>query len=154
MRTYVDANVFLYAVLYDDARSQRCRKALEAIVAGRLEAVTSLLTWDEFSHVVERILGREVAVQEGERFVAVALLAVIGICAMLAQVMPVKQMPLYLLRLSQARYAQGRQLVEHCRLRARLLRAQPVIVTLSCRCHCLSVCLSVSQSVNAAVSQS
>jgi|LFRM01.1.fsa_nt_gb predicted nucleic acid-binding protein len=68
MRTYVDANVFLYAVLYDDARSQRCRKALEAIVAGRLEAVTSLLTWDEFSHVVERILGREVAVQEGERF--------------------------------------------------------------------------------------
>ena len=68
MRTYVDANVFLYAVLYDDARSMRCRKALEAIVEGRMEAVTSMLTWDEFSHVVERILGRELALKQEDRF--------------------------------------------------------------------------------------
>jgi predicted nucleic acid-binding protein len=68
MRTYVDANIFLYAVLYDDARGQRCRKVLEAIVQGTVDAVTSTLTWDEFAHVVERVSGRPSAVLEGERF--------------------------------------------------------------------------------------
>lgn len=68
MRTYIDSNIFLYAVLYDDERAQRCRKVLSRIVDGELEAVTSVLTWDEFTHVVEKVLDRPSAVVEGERF--------------------------------------------------------------------------------------
>jgi len=68
MRTYIDSNIFLYAVLYDDERAQRCRKVLSEIVDGKLEAVTSVLTWDEFTHVVEKVLDRPSAVLEGERF--------------------------------------------------------------------------------------
>lgn len=68
MRTYIDSNIFLYAVLYDDERAQRCRNVLAEIVDGKLEAVTSVLTWDEFTHVVEKILDRPSAVLEGERF--------------------------------------------------------------------------------------
>ena len=65
MRTYIDSNIFLYAVLYDDERAQRCRKVLSEIVDGKLEAVTSVLTWDEFTHVVEKVLDRPSAVLEG-----------------------------------------------------------------------------------------
>ena len=68
MLTYIDSNIFLYAVLYDDERAQRCRNALAGIVDGKLEAVTSVLTWDEFTHVVEKVLDRPSAVLEGERF--------------------------------------------------------------------------------------
>ncbi len=68
MRTYIDSNIFLYAVLYDDERAQRCRKVLSDIVDGRLAAVTSVLTWDEFTHVVEKVLDRPSAVLQGERF--------------------------------------------------------------------------------------
>lgn len=68
MRTYIDANIFLYAVLYDDERAQRCRNVLSAIVDGKLEAVTSVLTWDEFTHVVEKVVDRPSAVLQGERF--------------------------------------------------------------------------------------
>ncbi len=68
MLTYIDSNIFLYAVLYDDERAQRCRNVLSSIVDGKLEAVTSVLTWDEFTHVVEKVLDRPSAILQGERF--------------------------------------------------------------------------------------
>jgi predicted nucleic acid-binding protein len=68
MLAYIDSNIFLYAVLYDDERAARCRKVLSDIVDGKLEAVTSVLTWDEFSHVVEKVLDRPSALIQGERF--------------------------------------------------------------------------------------
>ncbi len=68
MLTYIDSNIFLYAVLYDDERAQRCRHVLSGIVDGKIEAVTSALTWDEFTHVVEKVLDRPAAVLQGERF--------------------------------------------------------------------------------------
>lgn len=66
--SYIDSNVFVYAVLYDDARGQACRQLLTRLVDGEFTAVTSVLTWDEFSYVVERHAGRDVAVSAGERF--------------------------------------------------------------------------------------
>jgi len=75
MRTYVDANIFLYAALYDDERGRRCRDALAGIVRGATDAVTSALTWDEFSHVVERVRGRSDAITAGERFLRFPRLA-------------------------------------------------------------------------------
>ena len=68
MKKYIDSNIFIYAVMYDDARGLACRQVLQRIVAGSFEAVTSVLTWDEFTYIVERNLGREAAAAEGERF--------------------------------------------------------------------------------------
>jgi len=65
--TYVDANIFVYASLYDDARAARCRGVLAAIAEGRLPACTSVLSWDEVSWIVERVAGRAAAVRQGER---------------------------------------------------------------------------------------
>ncbi len=68
MLSYIDSNIFLYAVLYDDERAARCRNVLSEIVDGKLDAVTSVLTWDEFTHVVEKVLDRPSGLIQGERF--------------------------------------------------------------------------------------
>ena len=65
---YIGSNVFIYAVLYNDKRASACRRVLADIVSGTVDAVTNTLTWDEFTFIVERTLGREVSVPEGERF--------------------------------------------------------------------------------------
>jgi len=66
--TYLDSNVFLYPVLFADAKADRCRAILRRVVSGDLTAVTSVLTWDEFVYVVQKVLGRSVAVAEGQKF--------------------------------------------------------------------------------------
>ena len=68
MKKYIDSNVFIYAVLYEDARALACRQILTHIVAGDFDAVTSVLTWDEFTYVLARNLGQATAALQGERF--------------------------------------------------------------------------------------
>jgi predicted nucleic acid-binding protein len=65
---YVDSNVFIYPVLFADAKAERCRAILKQIVDHELTAVTNVLTWDEFVYIVQRVLGRAVAVAEGQKF--------------------------------------------------------------------------------------
>lgn len=65
---YVDSNVFIHPVLFNDDRALRCRKLLCDIAGGDLKAVTSVLTWDEVVYAVSRTLGHEVAVRQGEMF--------------------------------------------------------------------------------------
>lgn len=64
---YLDSNILICAVLYQDARALACRRLLEGVAAGVFRAATSVLSWDEFSYVLERHVGREVAVAHGER---------------------------------------------------------------------------------------
>ena len=66
--SYLDSNVFIHPVLFVDAKADRCRAILRRVVAGELTAVTSVLTWDEFVYVVQKVLGRKVAVAEGQKF--------------------------------------------------------------------------------------
>lgn len=66
-KVYVDTNVFLYGSLYGDRRGDACRRFLEGIVARRREACTSVLTWDEYTYVAGRVLGRERGIAQGEK---------------------------------------------------------------------------------------
>ncbi|MAF34891.1 hypothetical protein CMO91_03530 [Candidatus Woesearchaeota archaeon] len=64
---YIDANVFVNAILYDTARGDSCRKILGRVVSGQT-ACTSTLTWDEVTKVLKRERDRKLAAREGERF--------------------------------------------------------------------------------------
>jgi hypothetical protein len=44
--------------------AQACRRVLEGIVSGAFDAATSVPTWNEFSYIVQRHLGREIATAE------------------------------------------------------------------------------------------
>jgi len=63
---YLDSNVFLYAILYDQASNPKARKAaniLRSIEEGKTKGVTSLLTWDEVVWVVWKLIGYEYALK-------------------------------------------------------------------------------------------
>ena len=65
---YLDANVFLYPMLYDPAtepKAKRARDLLTDVVSGKIRASTSTLTWDEVVWVIWRLVGRPEAVRAG-----------------------------------------------------------------------------------------
>ena len=68
MNRYIDANIFLNPVLYKDKKAEECNNILVQIMNNEITAVTSYLTWDEFVHVARKLLGRDIAVMEGEKF--------------------------------------------------------------------------------------
>ena len=67
---YVDSNVFIYPVLYTDAKAKRCGRILQDIISQEFQAVTSALTWDEFTYVVMRTLGRKTAAEQSGKLLA------------------------------------------------------------------------------------
>jgi predicted nucleic acid-binding protein len=68
---YVDSNAFILPVVGED--SQRAKGALSLlrmIEAGRLEAFTSILTWDEVCWVITRVLGKADGVAAGKKILS------------------------------------------------------------------------------------
>ena len=68
---YVDANVFIYPVIYDETRVKEARLAKEILIKiakGEIQACTASLTWDELVWVIRKIHGTSVAKDEGRRF--------------------------------------------------------------------------------------
>ena len=66
---YIDSNVFLYPVLYNNIKeSETAREILAEIEGKNIQAYTSTLTWDEVSYVVERIFGKTDSIEVGKRF--------------------------------------------------------------------------------------
>ena len=67
---YIDSNVFLYPVLYNDLKeSKKAREILSQIEGKNIQAYTSTLTWDEVSYVTERVLGKTDAIEVGKKFI-------------------------------------------------------------------------------------
>ena len=67
---YIDSNVFLYPVLYEDIEeTENARKILAQIESKNIQAYTSTLTWDEVSYVSERLLGRTDSVEVSKKFI-------------------------------------------------------------------------------------
>ncbi|MBI4181376.1 MAG: PIN domain-containing protein [Candidatus Aenigmarchaeota archaeon] len=64
---YLDANIFLLPLLYQDKRSAAARSVLVRVATGEMSAATSLLTWDEVVRVVQKTLGKDVARAEGRK---------------------------------------------------------------------------------------
>lgn len=79
---YVDSNVFLYPVIYDEGavvEAKKCRDFLLKIALAKVEAYTSSVTWDEVVWVVRRLFGIENSVEEGKRFLGFPNLRVLGV---------------------------------------------------------------------------
>ncbi len=67
---YIDSNVFLYPVLYNDLEeSEIAKKILAQIESKEIKAYTSTLTWDEVSYVTEKLLGKTDAIEVGKKFI-------------------------------------------------------------------------------------
>ncbi len=66
---YVDSNVFVYSVLSKSEKlSMLTKNILLQIAEGKVSAVTSVLTWDEFVWVARKTLGLGLAAIEGSKF--------------------------------------------------------------------------------------
>lgn len=70
---YVDSNVFLYPIIYDPASIQEAKKLrafLLEIASAKIEACTSLLTWDEVTWILWRLLGVNISINQGKNFLS------------------------------------------------------------------------------------
>ncbi len=66
---YIDANVFLYPVLYEGMpQVDIARKILLSIENKEIIAYTSTLTWDEVSYVSGKFLGKTDSIEIGRKF--------------------------------------------------------------------------------------
>ena len=66
---YLDANVFIYPLIYDRNLNAEAKKAdyyLDLLVTGAREGYTCTLTWDEVFYKIKRICGSIKAEQAGK----------------------------------------------------------------------------------------
>jgi len=68
IKKYLDANIFLNAILYNDKNAKRCEKILIKLVNKEIIGMTSVLTWDEVVYVIRKNLGKEIAIKESKKF--------------------------------------------------------------------------------------
>ena len=67
---YIDANVFIYSVLYAEEQEPKVkyvRQILQSIEKGELSAYTSTLTWDEVVWIVRKEMGRDEVLSQGQK---------------------------------------------------------------------------------------
>ena len=70
---YLDTNVFIYPIIYEESVSKKAQKAKEVLlrVATReIEGFTATLTWDEITWVTKRLLSDRDAEEQGKKFLA------------------------------------------------------------------------------------
>jgi len=65
---YLDANVFIYPVIDNDKRADFYRKIIYDVVSGKIQACTSVLTWDEVIHYLIKEKGKSFALTQSEKF--------------------------------------------------------------------------------------
>ena len=75
---YIDANIFLLAILYDDEKSLRAKKVLIDISESRMKAATSALTWDEITWAIRKFVSPDKSIEEGEKFIKFPNLRIIS----------------------------------------------------------------------------
>jgi len=68
MKRYLDSNVFIYPLLYEDEKSHFYEKILLDLLEKKFQGFTSVLTWDELVYVLRKKKGKEIAIREGQKF--------------------------------------------------------------------------------------
>lgn len=79
---YLDANVFIYPVIYDEVIEKRALNAKNILIKmakGNLECATASLTWDEFTWIIRKTLGVKIAIEEGRKFLEFPNLKILSI---------------------------------------------------------------------------
>ena len=69
---YVDPNVFIYPILYEQEQEPRVKRATETlhgIEKGLIPAYTSTLTWDEVVWIVRKNMGKDEAASQGQKLI-------------------------------------------------------------------------------------
>ncbi|MEK6926874.1 MAG: type II toxin-antitoxin system VapC family toxin [Nanoarchaeota archaeon] len=79
MKKYLDSNIFLYPLLYEDEKAKKCKDLLIKMANSEIECITSFLTWDEVTYKIRRILGRDKSVIHGDLFLKMANLDIIAV---------------------------------------------------------------------------
>lgn len=70
---YLDTNVFIYPVIYEESvskKAQKSREVLLRVATKEIEGFTATLTWDEMVWVTKRLLGDRDAEEQGKKFLA------------------------------------------------------------------------------------
>jgi len=68
IKKYLDTTAFTYAILYDDEKADRCKDLMKKVAKGFVLGFTSVITWDEVVYTVKKTLGKEIALEEGKKF--------------------------------------------------------------------------------------
>jgi len=67
---YIDANVFIYPILYAEEQEPKVKHAKQILLSieiGELSAYTSTLTWDEVVWITRKTMGRDEAISQGQK---------------------------------------------------------------------------------------
>lgn len=70
---YIDSNIFIYPIIYDEKsiiEAKKCRELLLKIASGNLEACTSYITWDEVVWIVRKLFDVNVSIHQGRIFLS------------------------------------------------------------------------------------
>ena len=79
-RVYIDSNVFIFPVIYEDvSKAEKAKEILKGIEDKRFSAYTSTLTWDEVTWVVLKIMGRTDSIEVGRKLLGFPNLRFIGV---------------------------------------------------------------------------
>lgn len=78
MKRYLDSNVFIYPILYDDEIAYFCKTILLELAEGKSQYYTSILTWDEIVYTIKKNKGKNIAVEEGKNFLKLPNLSFIN----------------------------------------------------------------------------
>jgi len=79
---YVDSNIFIYPVIYDETAIEEAKKSkafLLKIALGKVEAYTSSITWDELTWTIRKLFGINFSINEGKKFLSFPNLRLLGI---------------------------------------------------------------------------
>lgn len=71
LKFYIDSNIFISPIIYDQEvvqEAKRSRNFLLEIALGRVQGYTSTLTWDEMTWVVRKLLGLDISLTQGRKF--------------------------------------------------------------------------------------
>lgn len=77
-KKYLDSNVFIYPLLYEDKRAKFFENILLELVEGKFKGFTSVLTWDELVYILLRQKGKDIATSEGEKFLRFPNVSFVG----------------------------------------------------------------------------
>jgi uncharacterized protein len=67
---YIDSNIFIFPILYSEEQEPKVKYAKQVLMdieKGELPAYTSTLTWDEVVWIVKKAMGRDVAINQGQK---------------------------------------------------------------------------------------
>lgn len=65
---YLDANIFVYAVLDDGKKGEFCKKLLEKVAFKQINAFTSVLTWDEVIYSLKKHVPIDELMRQSKEF--------------------------------------------------------------------------------------